>query len=477
MRENNHFCFLFLLPYTSIMPTRKIYTNTLAQIGSKILTALISIAMIKIITNYLDIAGYGLYTKIYNYLSIFAVMADLGLYTITVRELTKYENDPKMVAKISWNVLSLRTISGILIIILSLSIAPFLSGYDTPTASIGILIASLFTLAWLVNSSLMSYLQATLRTEFSLIANTSGKLLTLGLIILFVNMPFLDVSDASEWQWIGNMLTPTETKFALVMLAWLAGNILMTAITWWYANRFQKIQFAWDTDYIRHIIVLSLPYGIALFLNVIFFKVDTILLSLLEERSIADTAIALYALPMKLVEVGMMYGTVFLNSLLPVLTSAIERGEMQKFQRLVRHAFVLLFSWGIIISVFLFLFAPFVMRSISTPEYVYTTLMGYTSVDALRIVGWIFLVYFISSLSTYILIARWEQRKMMYINATIAIINIIGNLIFIPRYSFIWSAWVTLMTQILLLILTTLATYIPRRAKNIYRENSSVNGL
>jgi O-antigen/teichoic acid export membrane protein len=93
------------------MPTQKIYTNTLAQIGAKLITALIAIMMIKVITSYLDIAGYGLYTKIYNYLSIFAVIADLGLYTITVRELTKYEDDPKMVAKISGNVLSLRSIS------------------------------------------------------------------------------------------------------------------------------------------------------------------------------------------------------------------------------------------------------------------------------------------------------------------------------------------------------------------------------
>ena len=109
------------------MPTRKIYTNTIAQIAGKLLTALISIAMIKVLTNYLDIAGYGLYSKIYNYLSIFAVIADLGLYTITVRELTKHEDDQKMVEKISSNVLTLRTVSGLLILGLSLAIAPFLS--------------------------------------------------------------------------------------------------------------------------------------------------------------------------------------------------------------------------------------------------------------------------------------------------------------------------------------------------------------
>ncbi len=109
------------------MPNKKIYTNTIAQIAGKIATALISIFMIKILTNYLDVAGYGLYSKIYNYLSIFAVIADLGLYTITVRELTKHQDDPKMMQRIAGNVLSLRTLSGLFIIILSLAVAPFLS--------------------------------------------------------------------------------------------------------------------------------------------------------------------------------------------------------------------------------------------------------------------------------------------------------------------------------------------------------------
>jgi O-antigen/teichoic acid export membrane protein len=432
------------------MPTRKIYTNTLAQIGAKILTALISIYLIKILTGYLDIAGYGLYSKIYNYLSIFAVIADLGLYTITVRELTKHQDNREMVARISGNVLSLRALSGVLIIGLSLSIAPFLTGYDSPTALIGIGIVSLFTLAGLINSSLMSYLQATLHTEFSLVANTAGKLLTLGMILFLSYIPvplFLSSSPLGGTGWV----------LILVMLAGLAGNILMTGLTWWYANRWQKVVFAWDPPYIRHILTISLPYWLALFLGVIFFKVDIILLSLLEPSDIADTSIALYALPMKIVEVGMMYGTVFLNSLLPVLTTAIEKKDDEKVTKLTRHAFRLLFVGGILASGILVLWAPWIIGLISTPEFVSETVMGYGAVDAMRIVGWIFLVYFVSSLYTYILIARGQQKVMMYINAGIAILNIVGNIIFIPLYSFVGSAWVTLVTQILLLILTYIA--------------------
>ncbi len=184
---------------------------------------------------------------------------------------------------------------------------------------------------------------------------------------------------------------------------------------------------------------------------------DIILLSLLEPADIADTSIALYALPMKIVEVGMMYGTVFLNSLLPVLTTAIEKKDDEKVIKLTRHAFRLLFAGGITASMILVLGAPWIIQLISTPEFVSEMVMGYSSIDAMRIVGWIFLVYFVSSLYTYILIARGQQKVMMYINAGIAILNIIGNIIFIPLYSFVGSAWVTLVTQILLLILTYIA--------------------
>lgn len=424
------------------MPNRKIYSNTIAQIGWKIITALISIFLIKVLTSYLDVAWYGLYSKIYNYLSIFAVIADLGLYTITVRELTKYADDKKMISKISGNILSLRTLSGIIIVFLSLAIAPFLTGYDSYMALLGIFIVSLFTLVWLINSSLMSYLQAILHTEFSIIANTCGKLLTFGMILMFAAIIYPK-----------HIATENEI-FSSVMIAWLTGNILMTGITWWYASKYQKIRFAWDLEYIKHILKISLPYWLALFLGVIFFKVDIILLSLLEDPTIANESIALYALPMKIVEVGMMYGTIFLNSLLPVLTTAIEKKDQKKIESLTWKGFELLFSSGLAIAIFIFAYTPEIIRIISTESFMNTTVMWYSAIDAMRIVIWIFLFYFVSSLSTYIMIARSEQSRMMWINGTIAIVNIIGNILLIPYFSFIGSAWVTLVTQALLMIIT-----------------------
>jgi len=86
---------------------KKIASNTIAQVISKILTAIISIFLLSILTKYLSIEWFWLYSKIFNYLWIFAFLADLWLYTIMIREISE-KNNKKDIEKIVWNVLSLR---------------------------------------------------------------------------------------------------------------------------------------------------------------------------------------------------------------------------------------------------------------------------------------------------------------------------------------------------------------------------------
>jgi len=93
--------------------------------------------------------------------------------------------------------------------------------------------------------------------------------------------------------------------------------VINTLLNFFYAKHFFQFTFLWDTEYIKHIIKISLPYGFALFLSVVYFKIDIILLSLLEPKELADTSIAFYSLPMKIVEVLMVLGGFYLNSILP----------------------------------------------------------------------------------------------------------------------------------------------------------------
>lgn len=222
-----------------------------------------------------------------------------------------------------------------MIIFLSLAIGFWLPGYNSPIAMAGILITGVFTLFGLMNSSVMSLLQAHLRTEFSFISTTTGKVINFlaVLLIVFVLLPKGLMSDNPTLQFWG---------FVSILLAGLLGNIVMTGLLYFYARRIEPIRFRFDPAYMKHILWISLPYGVALFLNVIYFKVDIVLLSVLEPQAIADTSIALYSVPMKIVEVGMMFGTLFLNSMLPLFTEAIQKIDKEKLFEYVAKAYKIL---------------------------------------------------------------------------------------------------------------------------------------
>jgi O-antigen/teichoic acid export membrane protein len=170
---------------------------------------------------------------------------------------------------------------------------------------------------------------------------------------------------------------------------------------------------------------------------VLYFKVDIILLSILEPRAMADTSIALYSVPMKIVEVGMMFGTVFLNSMLPLFTESIKKLDKESLFLYVAKAYKILFIFGVGIACFLFVNSANVISFIASREYIEHTKYLNTSLDAMQIVVFIFLFYFLSSLFTYLLIAHNEQKKLLRINLIITIANLIGNIALIPYYSFV----------------------------------------
>ena len=137
-----------------------------------------------------------------------------------------------------------------------------------------------------------------------------------------------------------------------------------------------------------------------------------------------DKVAGLYSTPMKFVEVGMMYGTIFLNSLLPVLTLAIEEKRIQDVRKLSSKGFELLMGFGAGISVFLAFFSDKIILFVTSEQFL-QPIHGFHSGHALQIVAWVFLFYFISSLANYILIAQNNQKKIIYINLANAIINLI----------------------------------------------------
>ena len=429
------------------MATKKVYFNTIAQLAAKFSTAFISIFLIKILTNYLSIDDYGLYSKIYNYLSIFAVIADMGLFTITIREISANKENKEIVQKIIWNMMTIRMSLWIWIIFLSVWIAYFLPWYNSSLALYSIFITSFFVFFGLMNSAILSLLQAYLKTEFSFVSTTVWKIANF-LFILFVVFILYP-----KWVILWNSHLQFQS-FLWIMFAWVFGNIVMTLLIYLYSRRVEKISFSFHLPQIKSLVKMSIPYWLAMFLNVIYFKIDVIILSIMEPRNIADISIALYSVPMKIVEVWMLFGWLFLQSMLPLFTNAIKKKDNIEMKMLVSKSYKLLFAFWIAIIWFSLVNWKEILSLIANKEYLDHSKYIYNSLDSYNVVIFIFLFYFISSIFTYILIASGEQGRLLKINFYLTLINIILNIALIPYFSFVWSSVATLISQIILVAST-----------------------
>ncbi len=410
---------------------RKIASNTISQILSKVSTSIIAIFLIWILTRYLTPGEYWNYNKIYNYLSIFTFLFDLWLYTLTIREISQ---NKQKVDYIIWNIMTLRIIVSIILLFLAITIAIFLPWYNSKLSLVSIFIVSLFSIVSLFNSSILALMQSYMKIEFSVLSLTLWKIVNLAVIwaivfLIYPNPEWINRSYAFIWIMLSGLI-------------WLLVNFFMNLK---YARKIANIKFLFDMKYIKHLFLKSLPYWIALFLSVLYFKIDVVLLSVIEWAK-WDISVWLYSLPMKIVEVLMVFGWFFLNSLLPSLAVLFEEKNYTKIKTLFDNAFKFLFSFWVYIVLIFSLFRDNIITIVSTKEYL-------ASSNVFVIVIWVLLFYYISLIFNYIFISSKKEKLLLYINIFITLFNIIWNIILIPKYSYMWAWVITLISQIILCLL------------------------
>jgi len=317
---------------------------------------------------------------------------------------------------------------------LSFLIALMLPWYNDGITLIAIAIVWAFTLVSLINSSLLALMQSQMKMEFSLISVVAWKIINISLIAFALVYLF-------RGQGLENY------AFISVFVAWFIWICLNTYMNYIYAKKICTIQFLFDWTYIRQIFKLSLPYGIALFLSVVYFKIDVILISLIENPEMADISIALYGLPMKIVEVLMVLWGFYLNSVLPSLSEKYRAGKHSDIADILWTSLKVLISFSLCIFILGTSLAQDIISVIATPEYINPVNHIFNSPFALSLALGVLVFHFVSLAFIYVLIASERQWLLLKINIWITIINIIGNIVLIPYYSFIWAAIITLISQ------------------------------
>ena len=413
---------------------RKILMNTGAQILAKVVLAFIGFATVRIITGYLEVEGYGYYTGVYDFIAFFGIASDLGLYTIAVREMAR---DEKNIDKIIGNILSIRTILVFITMTLAFVSAYFFLPQDTGLIlPLAVSVAATATVFALLTGTISTVLQVHYKMQYNAIASVVGKIVAFSylLYIIFVWNPEVG-----------------EGGFYHLFAAGIVGNITMFAITYYYARKFSNIRFQFDWSFIKRVVIKSLPYGLALILNNLYFRIGTLMLIRI------DTAFetGLYGVPLRVLEAIAILPLYFMNAVLPTLSKALKE-KSDKYRKIIQMSFDALVMGGISMAVGMSAISYQVIFLLGGDQFLSKLDEGiYGSDIVLQIVIFALAFSFINTLFGFILVALGKQSKLLYVNGSGALLAIILNLILIPQFGARGAA----ITDILVELAVALGAY------------------
>lgn len=394
--------------------TRSIAKNTLLHAAGKFAGALIGLVIVGLITRYLGTAGYGYYTTVFAYLFFFTTLGDLGLYLISVNELGRADVDQK---KFFGNIWTMRFFSGVVLLVLACLLIWFFP--YVVSIKLGALIISFSMLFLMTDQITVSLLQQKLNVKSAALAEIVCKIIVLA----------------------GTFLTiKYDLGFYSILISVSLGSAAIFFINLRAARNFLSFNFSFDWEVWRAILKKSWPIATYMVFSMLYFKADTIILSLYHSSSV----VGLYGAPYRLLEALIAFPAIFMGLVSPHLSRAWSENNLESFQRIFQKAFdtLALFVWPLFFgSVVL---ARPIMNLIAGAEFA-------ASAPILRILMLATGVIFLAHLTTFGVVAVGRQKQMMKFYIFAAACAVTLYFLLIPRFSYWGAAGVTVGVEFFIL--------------------------
>lgn len=389
---------------------RKIAYNVLVSSLSKVISTALALAVIGFITRYLGKDGFGDYATILAFLSFFSAISDFGLYQYSTREISRPGAD---VEKIMGNAFSMRVTFSLIVFLFSFFLIIFLPYSAEVKVGVVIVAASLiFSSAYQV---LNGVFQKHLAMDKVAISELLGKFVQLGLVVLAVRL---------------------KLDFAWIIASLLFNMLVSFTLVYFWSRRYLRLSFRFDLDYWKAFLRESYPIGVMAIVVFVYFKIDTIFLSIF--KTSADVGI--YNVAYKVLENISFFPAMIVGLIFPIVSANIF-SDQAKFRDISNKTF----------KVFLLIIAPLIVGTLFLSDGLIRLIGGPgfgESALVLRILVFALSAIFFSNFFNAILIAGNLQKKLMYVLSSAAVLNVGLNLAFIPTFSYTAAATTSVITEV-----------------------------
>jgi O-antigen/teichoic acid export membrane protein len=408
--------------------SHKIAWNTLIQIIGKGVSVVLGVIITILLTRYLGPAGYGTYTFVLVFVTMFGVIGDWGLSLITVREASKNEKDAQEIIS---NVFVLRLILAIIAVTASI-ITIHLLPYSSQIRQL-VTIFSFFLIVTSIKTSLQIIFNVKLVMQYWAISEAVANVIYLLLILIIIN---------------------TSAGIYWIITAAVVDQIASIAVAGVLGARLLPLKLSFKSKYTKTLFWEALPMGGILVLFTIYNRIDTIILSLFK----GETAVGYYGAAYKVFEVLTVPAAYFANSVLPVISNLVVT-DKQGLVRVYKKCLLALLGMGFTMAVANYFLAPLAIQIIAGPQFT-------PAIFALQILSLALIASYFNHLNGYTILALGKQWASFFIAVVALVINLILNLIFIPQFSFPAAAFITFLTEGLIVILSLMV--VAYEFKNIH---------
>jgi O-antigen/teichoic acid export membrane protein len=307
---------------------RALAANMAAVITGKAATAVVGLLTVVALTRHLGPTEFGYYRTVLTYSAFAAVLADSGLYMVTLREMSRGGSDA---GRVLGNALPLRVISTGGVLLAAAAVA-WLTPYDTPVKW-GTLIGAAIYTCLQASDFLIAPFQSVLKQARNAVAEVTGAVVTLGAV---------------------SALAFTHAGALPMLGATLLGAAVALGISIRLVRRLVKFRVSFDLALWRRYLLVGLPLAGAQILGMAMLRGDSLLLSLFQPAS----AVGLYGVPAKLFEITTSVPYILAGLMMPALTASAAEdraGFSRQLGSTIDAAAV--YGVGIVIA-----FAPFADR-------------------------------------------------------------------------------------------------------------------
>lgn len=392
------------------MLQRSIAFNTFISSGARVIGSALAFISFAFIARALGKEGFGNYSTAMAFGYTASALADLGLYAVLIREISKEGTDER---KFVSHVFFLR-----LIVLLVLSGATFALGWAIPSYSSLLRLAIGFGIAAFAFSSLSQLLIAIFQKYFDLgkvaLAEVVGRGAQLGFVYLAFKL---------------------NLGLFYFLTAAIIGSFFIFAVEFFFARKLVPFGLAFEPRFSRELFITALPIGLSLTFTLIYFRVDTILLSLLASQEDVGT----YTIAYKVLEFIIFFPAVFAGIVMPLL-SKYAFSDRGKFNDVFQKSFDVL-----VLSA-----TPLVAAGFILAPRIVVLAGGEGFRDAAAPLRWLFIAIwfiFLGNLFGRAVIALEEQKKAVWIYFCGMVLNVVVNLLVIPRYTYMGAAVTTVLTE------------------------------